>query len=125
MSWLDFIKKGFGSNNEYTLAVKDLNKYGAAKIAKDDELEIKWYTKDKLKYYTVVCRCGNNRMLYHESGIRCHICGRFHSHENFNKMSQKARSSAKMNDGTIQQIPQPYVGVQRRNLQKRRSIIAP
>jgi len=122
IDWSKFIKAGFENESELLNANKDLNKNKAVKIAKDDELEVKWYSKDKVKYYTVVCRCGNNRLLYHDNGVRCHVCGRFHSHDNFSKKSHEAKNGAKFNDGKIAKIPQP-MAVQRIELQKRRHVL--
>lgn len=114
--WSKFIIAGFTNEKEKLAADKELDKYGPTLQAKENELEVTWYTKDRLRYYTVVCRCGNNRMLYHENGVRCHICGRFHSHDNFNKHRLQAQKLAKQNDGETKVKPKPMyetVGIQR------------
>lgn len=109
IDWDKFILAGFGHKEQEKLAAEnELQKYGPDYKPKDDELEVMWYTKDGLKYFTVVCRCGNNRMTMHEGGVRCQICGRFHSHENFNKKRMQARKISKFNDGKMLKKPQPY-----------------
>jgi len=109
MNWEKFIRDGFGSENEKKDAEKYLKTYQPTIITKDDDLHLKWYMKEQMKYFTVVCACGNNRMLYHENGIRCHICGRFHSHENFLRMKNKARKEANNLRSLVEQIPQPLL----------------
>jgi len=109
INWEKFIQAGFEKSEEKVKSDLELLKYGPENIVKENSLEIRWYEKDGLKYFTVVCRCGNNRMLYHENGIRCHMCGRFHSHDSFNKKRLEARKKAKNYDGRIEQLPQPMV----------------
>ena len=109
IDWDKFILAGFGHNAQEKLAAEnELQKYGPDYKPKDDELEVMWYTKDGLKYFTVVCRCGNNRMTVHEGGVRCQVCGRYHSHDNYNKKRLHARKLSKFNDGKILIKPQPY-----------------
>lgn len=129
IDWAKFIQAGFSSVNEKDNAYKERKAYKPELEPKDGNLDIKWYKKNGLRYYTVVCRCGNNRMLYHENGIRCHICGRFHKHEYFNLMSQKARQESRSVGGKIEQIPQPMktqyeFSIQSRNLKQRRISLA-
>jgi hypothetical protein len=125
IDWHKFIKAGFSNESEVNNALKERQAYKPETEAKEGNLEIKWYKKNELRYYTVVCRCGNNRMLYHENGIRCHICGRFHKHEYFNLISQKAKKASRNEGGKIEQIPQPMkrqyeLSIQNRNIRQRR-----
>lgn len=82
-------------------------------IPKNDNLHVYWYAKEmfgkKVKTFTVVCSCGCNKLLVHENGIRCTDCQGFHSHMAFQEAKMKAERARMMDDGKIEQIPQPYI----------------
>jgi hypothetical protein len=76
--------------------------------AKDNNLYVYWYKEGPVKYFTVVCECGNNRLLIVENGIRCTKCGYFHTHDSFLKAKEKV-NRCKMGRDATQQIPQPFI----------------
>ena len=86
-------------------------------IPTDNDLHVYWHYKDwggkKIKTYTVVCKCGNNKLLVHENGIRCIECQHFHTHDSFKKASDKARQAGRMEGrhvkAGIERIPQPFL----------------
>jgi len=108
IDWDRFVKAGFEKTSEVGRAKQEL-KQGPELTPKDDNLFIRWEMRQGIKHYVVVCRCGNSRMLMHENGIRCHICGRFHSHKTFEKMKLEVKKLAKFEGAKILKNPQPFI----------------
>lgn len=107
--WESFISAGFLKSADENYAQKFLEKNTPTNDAKENELDIFYRYQDGIKYFTVCCLCGNSRMILHENGVRCHSCGRFHSHDNYNRMKLKVSKLARWGDGRKEVKPQPFI----------------
>lgn len=106
--WDTFIAKGFEKPTEVASADKFLRTYKPTNEFAKDDLHIRWRKNNGIKEFVLCCTCGNSRMTVHEQGIRCQMCGRFHSHEDFLKKKKELESKARIDDGVKEIIPQPY-----------------
>src|SRR3990167_6287802 len=88
---------------------------------KENNLDIGYFyrnEKDKLlkrRAYIVVCRCGNEKLMFAPGAVRCQSCGRGHDYGTLLKYKQKAEKLAKFSDGRRGRIkqwrPVPQQGV--------------
>lgn len=107
IDWQQFIRNGYDRVSEVLSAQKDLTK-NIEYAPKDGNLFVTARIIGGIRHYVVVCRCGNSRMLVHENGIRCHVCGRFHTHTEYQKQKIEARKQAQTTDSKILTNPQPF-----------------
>lgn len=83
-------------------------------VPKNDDLHIYWWNDKGIRKYVVVCSCGNKKLMVVEKGLRCHNCGKFHSHQAFLKAKEKVYKAV-VNDSQggikkeIEQLPQPFL----------------
>lgn len=110
IDWNKFIQAGFEKPSEVIAARGHLTKYGIEEKAQEDNLFLREMTVNNRRIIAIVCRCGNARMTVHELGIRCHLCGGFHSHTSYLNLKSKAKQMAKINNKFLNKNPQPYAG---------------
>ncbi len=61
-----------------------------------------WLVKTGGWAWTVVCHCGNAKLLLVGNyGVRCHDCGEYHSRNAYMRASEKARAKANFRDEPI------------------------
>lgn len=108
IDWNKFIQAGFEKPSEVTAARSHLKKYGAEVTAQEGNLFLREMTVDGKRIIAIVCRCGNARMTMHDLGIRCQMCGGFHTHTSYINLRDKAKQKAKFQDKKLNKNPQPY-----------------
>ena len=111
IDWNKFIQAGFEKPSEVVAANKHLRNYGIEMTAKEGNLFLREMTVNGRRIIAIACRCGNSRMTVHELGIRCHLCGAFHSHTAYLSLRDKAKQMAKINNKFLNKNPQPYAGM--------------
>lgn len=109
IDWNKFIQAGFEKPSEAAAARAHLAKYGAEETAREGNLSLRDMTVQNKRIIAIVCRCGNARMTVHDLGIRCQICGAFHTHTSYLNLKQKAIQLARFNDKQMNKNPQPYL----------------
>lgn len=74
------------------------------------EIEFLYKTEEdkliKRKTYTVVCRCGNRKLMLAKDCVRCHECGAGHDYETFLKKKEECYQLALSGDGRTGRIKQ-------------------
>lgn len=82
-------------------------------VPKEDDLHLYWYKEKGQKFYTIVCSCGNNKLLVAKNGLRCQHCANFHSHKTFLTLKQQIKKIVEnpnnADTAAIEQLPQPFL----------------
>src|SRR3990167_1029624 len=84
----------------------------AGEDIKSNNLEIEFFYKTEMdkaarrKTFTVVCRCGNRKLMLARACVRCHECGRGHDYMTFLKKKEECYRSAFAEDGRTGRIKQ-------------------
>lgn len=58
------------------------------------QIDPKTMKKTGTSILAIVCRCGSNRLLKAEKGIRCQSCAKLHSHDSYYRVKEELKQEA-------------------------------